>query len=55
MKVEDIKINITFTPGYQQRFTEACLRQLEHRQKHQELQSTAPWKIDKDSVSKASA
>ena len=54
-KAEDIKVKITFTPGYQQRFTEACLRQLERRQKHQELQNTAPWKTDKDSMPKVSA
>ncbi len=46
---------LTGTPGYQQRFTEACLRQLERRQKHQELQNTAPWKTDKDSMTKVSA
>jgi len=38
-KTEDIKVKITFTPGYQQRFTEACLRQLERRQQNQELDS----------------
>ena len=54
-KTEDIKVKITFTPGYQQRFTEACLRQLERRQQNQELQSTAPWKTDKDSMPKVSA
>lgn len=55
MKVEDIKVNITFTPGYQQRFTEACLRQLERRQKNQSLQNAAPWMAKGNLMPKASA
>lgn len=47
MKVEDIKINITFTQGYQQRFTEACLKQLDRRQAQQELHNAVPWMEDK--------
>ena len=55
MKAEDIKVKVTFTPGYQQRFTEACLRQLECRQKHQELQNAVPWKTGENSMPKVSA
>lgn len=31
LKPEDIKVKVEFTPGYETRFTEACLRQLEKR------------------------
>lgn len=33
MKAEDIKVKVNFTEGYQKRFTEACLKQLEKREK----------------------
>ena len=33
MKVTDINVVVSFTDGYQQRFTAACLRQLERREK----------------------
>ena len=32
IKSEDIKVTVTFTPGYQERYTAACLRVLEPRQ-----------------------
>lgn len=42
MEKEDIKVNVTFTDGYQKRFTEACIRQLERRKNCQELKNAAP-------------
>lgn len=33
MKEQDIKVSVTFTDGYQKRYTEACLRQLQRREK----------------------
>lgn len=42
IKPEDIKVNVTFTEGYAQRFTVACLHQLEMRRKKSELQTNAP-------------
>ena len=32
LKPEDVKVKVEFTPGYETRFTEACLRQLERRE-----------------------
>lgn len=42
IKPEDIKVNVTFTEGYAQRFTAACIRQLEMRRKKSELQTNTP-------------
>ncbi len=42
MEKEGIKVSVTFTDGYQQRYTAACLRQLEKRRKCQELHNAAP-------------
>lgn len=51
MKPVDIKVNVTFTDGYAQRYTAACLRQLDLRSKKIELQTKAPvpvhGKLDK--------
>lgn len=33
IKSEDIKVSVTFTPGYQERYTAACLRVLEKRKR----------------------
>lgn len=30
-KEKEIKVDVTFTEGYQRRFTEACLKQLKNR------------------------
>ncbi|MEW4411564.1 hypothetical protein [Clostridium sp. AN503] len=38
IKAQDIKVNVTFTEGYQQRFTEACLRQLRNRERKECLE-----------------
>lgn len=35
IKSEDVKVKVTFTEGYRQRFTAACLKQLELREKRQ--------------------
>lgn len=32
MKVKDIKVKVTYTEGYQKRFTEACLEVLKKRE-----------------------
>ena len=36
LKPEDIKVKVEFTPGYETRFTEACLRQLAKRERQQQ-------------------
>ena len=36
LKAEDIKVKVEFTPGYEKRFTEACLRQLEKRERQKQ-------------------
>ena len=36
LKPEDIKVKGEFTPGYETRFTEACLRQLAKRERQQQ-------------------
>lgn len=33
IKSEDIKVSVIFTPGYQERYTAACLRVLEKRKR----------------------
>lgn len=35
MKERDIKVKVEFTEGYEERFTVACLKQLEKREKSQ--------------------
>lgn len=35
-KPQEIKVEVTYTPGYQRRFTEALLRQYDHHKKEEE-------------------
>lgn len=37
IKPEDIKVTVTFTEGYQERFTAACLKVLERRERNAAL------------------
>jgi len=39
MKPKDIKLKVTYTEGYQQRFTEACLKQLRLRDERKKIES----------------
>lgn len=48
---EDIKVNVTFTEGYAQRFTAACLRQLEIRRNKSNLQVNTPEPVCGSAVS----
>ena len=34
MLKQEVKVKVEFTPGYETRFTEACLRQLESRERN---------------------
>lgn len=34
---KEIKVEITFSAGYEERFTEACLKVLEHRKTERQL------------------
>lgn len=40
MKPEEIKVKVTFTEGYEKRFTEACLNQLRNREKKEASMSS---------------
>lgn len=37
-KQKEIQVEITYTEGYERRFTEACLRQIEIMEKEQALE-----------------
>lgn len=39
MKTKDIKVKVTYTEGYEKRFTKSCLEQLKKREE-QQLQSS---------------
>ncbi len=39
MKDQEIKVEVTYTDGYEKRFTEACLRQLKKRQERAESEA----------------
>ena len=41
IKPEDIKVTVTYTEGYRERYTAACLKILERRRKQQEME----WKM----------
>ena len=36
MLKQEVKVKVEFTPGYETRFTEACLRQLAKRERKQQ-------------------
>lgn len=38
-KKQDIKVNITYTDGYKERFTRACIEVAKKREKHEEAKS----------------
>lgn len=38
-KKQDIKVNIKYTDGYQERFTKACIEVAKKREKHEEAKS----------------
>lgn len=35
-RIEDIKVQVEFTEGYEERFTKACLAKLEQRKRRQQ-------------------
>lgn len=35
MKKREIKVEVTFTEGYEKRYTEACLKQIANRERKQ--------------------
>lgn len=41
----DVKLKVTFTEGYQQRFTAACLKQLALREAKQKAASTGAREV----------
>lgn len=41
MKIPDIKVVVKFTDGYQQRFTEACIKQLKQREEMNKMTKPA--------------
>lgn len=40
-RVEDIKVQVEFTEGYEERFTKACLSKLEQRKRRQQAEPPA--------------
>lgn len=51
MKAEDIKVRVVFTDGYAQRYTEACLKILERRQRQHVLEAMAADAVSTVAVS----
>lgn len=51
MKAEDIKVRVVFTDGYAQRYTEACLKILERRQRRHVLEAMAADAVSAAAVS----
>lgn len=46
--IQEVNVKVEFTEGYEERYTRACLRQLELRQKRQkEPPGTAGEKLDR--------
>ena len=41
MKNKDIKVKVVFTPGYEKRFTQACLEIIKKREIKKEKEDTA--------------
>lgn len=42
MKKPKIKVNVTYTPGYEQRFTQACIEAvIAHKAKRRQKEQTA--------------
>ena len=52
-RVEEIKVQVEFTEGYEERFTKACLEKLEQRKRRQQKES--PESIGKQSEGKVIA
>lgn len=40
--VKEIKVKVQFSPGYQQRYTEACLNQLKKREMNRKVKEDSP-------------
>ena len=50
IKEDDIKVKVEFTPGYEKRFTEACLSQLEKRDRKRQGLSPPAGRKEKTSA-----